>query len=451
MSGLSLQFLGAAGGVTGSRYLLQYDGARLLVDCGLFQGRKKERAKNYAEWGFDPASLSAVCLTHAHLDHSGLIPRLIAEGFRGPVFATSGTVELCRLLWPDSAYLQEEEASYRRRRAGAAVTPVYTREQADSALRALLPSPFDVPLTVGPFTMSWQPAGHILGAASVIVTVGGRTLAFTGDVGRPNDPLMRPPRPLPPCDYLIAESTYGDRTHARSDVERVLGETVAQTAARGGVTLIPAFAVGRAQTIGHLLTRLKQSGAIPQALPVFLNSPMAINASDIYCRHMQEHRLSASECAAMCEGITYVRDVEQSKALNRRQGPMVIIAASGMLTGGRILHHLIAFGGDRRNAIFLCGYQAEGTRGRSLLSGRPSMRIFGQDRAIRARVVSEDGLSGHADADEILHWLGQSSLSPSGVFVTHGEEPARTALARRLESLYQAPTWCPTVGDTVWL
>ena len=451
MSGISLQFLGAAGGVTGSRYLLHYHDARLLIDCGLFQGRRAERANNRAEWGFDPATLSGVCLTHAHLDHSGLIPRLVADGYHGPVFATSGTVELCRLLWPDSAYLQEEEASYRRRRSGQATAPLYTRKEADVALDSLQTSSFSSPQTVGPFTVRWQPAGHILGAASVIVEVGGKTLAFPGDVGRPNDPLMRPPQPLPACDYLITESTYGDRTHAPSDLEQVLGETVADIARRGGVTLIPAFAVGRAQTIGHLITRLKQSGAIPRALPVFLNSPMAINAADIYCRHMDEHRLSEAECARMCEGITYVRDVEESKALNRRQGPMVIIAASGMLSGGRILHHLIAFGGDRRNAIFLCGYQAEGTRGRALLSGRPSLRIFGKDRVMRARVVAEDGLSGHADADEMVDWLSRSGIAPAGIFVTHGEDPARGVFAKRLEAIYQTPTWCPSLGDTVWL
>ncbi|GAA4368693.1 MBL fold metallo-hydrolase RNA specificity domain-containing protein [Agromyces bauzanensis] len=431
-----LRFLGAADSVTGSKFLIDTGDTRVLVDCGLFQGFKVLRERNRAPFPVPPESIDAVVLTHAHLDHSGYLPALVRNGFHGPVYTTGGTAELCGVILPDSGYLLEEEARHAasgRWSSHRDPTPLYTAADATRSLERFVPVDFDETRRIGrELVFTLVPAGHILGAAGVRVRVGGSVVHFTGDLGRPNDPLMHPPRPLESASVLVAESTYGDRLHPPADVEEELGSVVRRVAKRGGVVLIPAFAVGRTETVLLHLSRLRDRGEIPD-LPIFLNSPMAVDAAAIYRRHPEEHRLDSDELARMYGLATPVHTVDDSKLLNLRGGPMIIVSASGMLTGGRILHHLVAYGPDRRNAIVLTGYQAGGTRGSTLLGGATSLRIFGEDVPIRAEVVSIDGMSAHADADELMAWMRTVDEPPDMVYVTHGEAVASDTLRARIK------------------
>ncbi|GCA52903.1 ribonuclease [Sinorhizobium sp. KGO-5] len=434
-SASSLQFLGAAGTVTGSRYLLEAEGNRVLIDCGLFQGYKQLRDRNRAAFPVPPETIDTVLLTHAHLDHSGYIPALVRNGFRGKVVCTLATAELCSLLLPDSGHLQEEEARYAKRKGyskHASPEPLYTLEDAEASLKHIATRDFDTEFEVGNgIRARFLHAGHLLGAAQISLDVAGTTLHFSGDLGRPQDPLMRPPLPLVEADILVCESTYGNRKHPRIDAEAELAPVIRRVISRGGVIVIPAFAVGRAQGIMLQIARLRQRGDIP-AVPVFLNSPMAIDATDIYHRFHDEHHVSVEECRAMYSIATMVRSAEESKALNLRRGPMIIISASGMLTGGRVLHHLQAFGSDARNAILLSGFQAGGTRGAALAGGADHLRMFGHDVPIRAEVVQLESFSGHADADEILDWMKQANRPPKMTYVTHGEPDAADTLRARI-------------------
>jgi metallo-beta-lactamase family protein len=431
----TLQFLGAAGTVTGSRYLIESAGQRLLVDCGLFQGYKQLRERNRAEFPVPPDTIDTVLLTHAHLDHSGYIPALVRNGFRGKVICTPATRDLCSLLLPDSGHLQEEEAKYARKKGyskHASPAPLYTAQDAEAALERIVTQDFEQEVEVGRGSRArFHHAGHLLGAAQISLDIEGRIVHFSGDLGRAHDPMLLPPQPLQQADVLVCESTYGNRTHARVDAEAELAPVIRRVAARGGVIVIPAFAVGRAQGVMLHIARLRQRGEIP-AVPVFLNSPMAINATDIYHRYHDEHHVTDAECQGMYDLATMVRTVDESKALNQRHGPMIIISASGMLTGGRVLHHLVAFGPDSRNAILLSGYQAGGTRGAVLVGGAERLRIFGQDVPIRAEVVAMQSFSGHADADEILAWMGGATRKPQMSYVTHGDPDAADALRGRI-------------------
>lgn len=434
--GSTLQFLGAAGTVTGSRYLLESGGRRVLVDCGLFQGYKQLRERNWAPFPVDPGSIDAVVLTHAHLDHSGYLPALVKGGFRGRIHCTEGSVALCGLLLPDSGHLLEEEAKYAARKGYSRhknPLPLYTEEDARHSLRQLQGHDYEREVDVAPgVRVRFHPAGHILGAAHVSVDLHGQRLHFSGDLGRQHESLMKPPSPLPACDVLVSESTYGNRAHVPIDQEAELGPIVRRVAARGGVLVIPAFAVGRAQALLLHLARLRQRGEIP-AVPVFLNSPMAIDATHLYHRHHAEHHVSDADCRAMYELATFINSVEESKALNRGRGPMIIISASGMATGGRVLHHLEAFGPDDRNAILLAGYQAGGTRGAALVGGARTLRMFGRDVPIRAEVIQLEGFSGHADAAELLAWMRTAPTPPRMVYVTHGEPDASDTLRARIQ------------------
>jgi len=432
----ALQFLGAAGTVTGSRYLVEVAERRILVDCGLFQGYKQLRERNRAEFPVPPDTIDTVLLTHAHLDHSGYLPALVRDGFRGRILCTHATRDLCELLLPDSAHLLEEEAKYARKKGyskHANPTPLYTTEDAQAALQRFSTHDFDTDIDLGHGILArFHHAGHLLGAAQISLDIGGTIVHFSGDLGRAHDPLMRPPQPLQQADVLICESTYGNRKHARVDAEAELAPVIRRVAARGGVIIIPAFAIGRAQGVMLHIARLRQRGEIP-AVPVFLNSPMAINATDIYHRYHDEHHVTDAECQAMYELATMVRTVDDSKALNRRHGPMIILSASGMLTGGRVLHHLEAFAPDSRNAILLSGYQAGGTRGATLVGGADRLRMFGREVAIRAEVVTLQSFSGHADADEILAWMGGATRKPRITYVTHGEPDAADTLRGRIQ------------------
>lgn len=432
----TLQFLGAAGTVTGSRYLVEADGRRILIDCGLFQGYKQLRERNWAPFPVEPATIDAVVLTHAHLDHSGYLPALVKQGFKGAIHCTAATRDLCGLLLPDSAHLLEEQAEYAARKGfskHAVPKPLYTERDAQLALRKLAAHDYDTDVDIAPgITARFHPAGHILGAAHVSLNAGGRRFHFSGDIGRSIDPMMKPPSPLPACDVLVCESTYGDRKHPVIDPEAELAPVLRRVLGRHGVVVIPAFAVGRAQALLLNIARLRQRGEIPD-VPVYLNSPMAVNATHIYHAHHDEHRVTDAECAAMFDIATFVNSVEESKALNRRKGAMIIISASGMATGGRVLHHLEAFGPFEKNAILLAGYQAGGTRGAQLAAGAKHVRMFGREVPIRAEVVQLQAFSGHADADEMLAWMRTAPTTPSRVYVTHGEPAAADTLRGRIE------------------
>lgn len=432
----TLRFLGAADTVTGSRYLIRSQGHRVLVECGLFQGYKHLRDRNRVPFQVSPANIDAVVLTHAHLDHSGYIPALVRDGFHGPVYATPGTAELCKLLLPDSGYLQEEEARYADHRASSThhpPVPLYTAQDAVRSLDSFKTRDFDSPFPLpGGIEATFLPAGHILGAAQVHLQLAGRTIHFTGDLGRADDPLMYAPRALGRVNVLVTESTYGNRTHPQGNPETELGDIITRVAKRNGVIMIAAFAVGRAETVLLHLSRLLAKHAIP-SIPVYLNSPMAIDASGMYQRHREEHRLKQDEFEAMYKVATPVRSPDESKLLNLRGGPMIIISASGMLTGGRILHHLTAYGPDRRNAIILSGYQAGGTRGASLAAGEKCLRIYGQDVMIEAEVIQMEGLSAHADSSELIQWMRTAPQAPSMTYVTHGEPDASDALRARIK------------------
>lgn len=434
----TLTFLGATGTVTGSKYLLETNGARVMVDCGLFQGKKPLRQRNRQPLPFDAADLDAVLLTHAHLDHSGYLPVLRKCGFTGPVYCTSGTAALAHVLLPDSGYLQEEDARYANRKGFSKhqpALPLYTRAEAEACLDALRPIEFNHTIRLGEgLSATFRPAGHILGAAIIRFSLGDRTLTFSGDVGRTCDPVMNPPSALQPTDYLVMESTYGNRTHDTQSPLATLREVVNQTLGRNGVLMIPAFAVGRAQTVMHLLATLRAEGSIP-AVPIFLNSPMAINATEIFCEHTGEHRLSADDCRTMCGVATYVNSAEESRALNGRQGPMIVISASGMASGGRILHHFKAWLGDSRNTVLFTGFQAAGTRGAAMVAGAKNVKIHGQSYAVKAEIAELGSLSAHADRVELIEWIAPlKDTPPKGLFITHGEAAAATSLQERIHA-----------------
>lgn len=449
---MKLTFLGAAGTVTGSKTLVTHERRQLLVDCGLFQGYKNLRVMNWDPFPFDPTKLDAVVLTHAHLDHSGALPLLVKRGFRGPVFATPSTIDVCGVLLPDSARIQQEDADYANRHKLSKhqpALPLYTEEDAARALRRLKPLPLE---QAGEVAMGLQlrlrQAGHILGASSVELTAGGTTVLFSGDLGRPDDVLMRAPAPIVQADHVVIESTYGDRLHDTRDAEAALGDVIRRTATRGGIVVVPAFAVGRAQALLYAIYRLKSRGDIP-ALPVFLNSPMAIDMTDIYHRHRAEHRLSDAECAGMCKVATMVRSVEESRALNAMTYPAVIVSASGMATGGRVLHHLKTLAPDRRNTVVFAGYQAAGTRGARMVAGESSIRIHGQDIPVRAEVMSLEGISAHADARQIVQWLATAQRPPRRVYLTHGEPGPADTLRQRIERELGWDAYAPRLGQTI--
>ncbi|MES2015886.1 MAG: MBL fold metallo-hydrolase [Pseudomonadota bacterium] len=452
---MKLKFLGATGTVTGSKYLLTTSTARVLVDCGLFQGYKELRLRNRAQFPVDESQIVAVVLTHAHLDHSGYLPLLVKNGFRGKIFCSAATYDLCKILLPDSGHLQEEEANYANRHGYSKHTPalpLYSEADAVRSLSHFCPMPFGQRFEVAPgMTAELAHAGHILGAAIVSIRAEDKTIVFSGDLGRQNDQIMLAPAAVAQADYLLVESTYGDRQHDPADPLILLGKTIRETAGRGGVTIIPSFAVGRAQSLLYDIHRLKERGEIPAHVPVYLNSPMAADATALYQKHLQDHRLSHAQCYAMRHAATIVNTVEQSIALNQKQVPMVIVAASGMATGGRVLHHLTAFAPDPRNTILFAGFQAAGTRGAAMIEGVDAIKIHGQYVPVRARVSQISNLSAHADGDEIVTWLKHFERRPLRTFITHGEPEAAEGLRRRLQGELDWPCEVPAYLDEVEL
>ena len=449
---LRLTFLGAAGTVTGSKYLLEMNSRRILIDCGLFQGLKRLRERNWQSLPVDPKTLDAVVLTHAHLDHTGYLPVLARAGFRGPVYCTGATRELLAILLLDSARLQEEEAQFANRHRyskHSPALPLYTEADATTALRLLKPIDGSVSTVIAPGVQAqFSPAGHLLGAASILMESSEGRILFSGDLGRPDDLLMRAPAKPPAADWVVIESTYGDRTHTPIDAEAELATAVNRAIERGGVIVVPSFAVGRAQLLMHLIARLKARNAIPD-IPVFLNSPMATNVTPIYHTYRGEHRLTEQECTTMCTAAHFVNTVEESKALNTRQGPMIIVSASGMATGGRVLHHLKAFAPDKRNLILFTGYQAVGTRGAAMIGGADTIKIHGEWVAVRAEVAQLHSMSAHADRDQLIGWLQGASHVPERIFVTHGEPASADGLRQHLRRELSTDVTVPEQGETV--
>jgi metallo-beta-lactamase family protein len=433
----TLTFLGAAGTVTGAKFLLDTGGGRVLMECGMFQGLRELRERNWIAPPVDPRALDAVVLSHAHIDHSGYLPRLVRDGFAGPIYCSSGTADLLRIMLPDAAKLQEEEAEFRNRKGATThrpALPLFTVDDAERTLRQTRPVAFETPFRPATGVSGvLRSSGHILGASIVQIEAGGRSLVYSGDLGRYGVPIMRDPESVARADTLLVESTYGNREHPADDGTPTLARAVRRAAEQRGWLLVPAFAIGRTQELLFLLRRLERERTIP-TLPVYLDSPMAIEATVIYAQHPDEHDEETTKAAAE-DGRPFVparfhlsRTVEDSRRLNEMDGPAIVIAGSGMATGGRILHHLRRRLGDARTTVLFAGYQAAGTRGRQLRDGATTLRIFGEDVAVRASILVTDALSAHADRNELLTWLRQFRQPPSMTYCVHGEPEAAAAL-----------------------
>lgn len=450
-----VQILGAADCVTGSRHLARgVDGGSVLLDCGLFQGWKPLRERNWLPLGVAPPSLDAVILSHAHLDHSGWLPALVREGFRGRIWCSPATRDLAEVLLLDSAHLQEEDAR-RANRGGWSrhlpARPLYTRRDAMRAvelMRPITPGKDFSPVTG--MSARLTPAGHLLGACSVTLRDRLHTLVYSGDIGRSDDLLMRAPQAVPDApDLLLVESTYGDRQHDDSDQQARLGAIVRATVERGGSVLIPTFAVGRAQALMLLLQRLRRSGEIPASLPIYLDSPMAQAATRIHLAHARLMRLSQAEQRTLCEGVTAVEDAADSRRLARRKAPAVILSSSGMATGGRVLTHLAAMASEPRHSIVFPGYQVAGSRGGRLVDGAREIKVMGQIVPVRAEVHHLRGMSGHADAQGLIDWMRQLPAAPAQVLVVHGEPAAADALRLRIDRELGWPARVPRPGEVL--
>lgn len=454
-----ITFLGAAGTVTGSTYLVEHDDTQILVDCGLFQGPRIWRERNWNSPAFDPTKISSVILTHAHIDHIGMLPRYFSKGLTCPVLASPATAELAPLLLADSGRLHEEEAFYRTQHGKSRHSPplpLYTEEDARKASKLIRSVPINKQITVSPnITAEWKPMGHILGACSIQLRVNSKLITFSGDIGRYDQPILVDPQPQALGELLLVESTYGDRyhnssTHPRDGLQRIITET----ANRGGVVVIPSFAVGRTQTLLYYIRELKTARMIPD-IPVIVDSPMARDATAIYQRHTSEYDSQASEL--LKRGFSpftptkmhFIRDRNESIALNKIDQPMILISASGMLSGGRILHHLKHRIGDPRNTVLFVGYQPPESRGDWILQGNKSVRLFGDEFPIRAEIAEISGLSAHADLEELLRWCKSCSGFPKKVAITHGEPSSARHFGKVLQEELSWNTVVPNYLDSI--
>lgn len=451
---MQVTFLGAADTVTGSRHLVDTGDRRLLLDCGLFQGYKTLRERNWMPFGVPAHTIDAVLLSHAHLDHSGYIPALVRQGFKGQIFSTPATRKLCDVLLSDSAHLMEEDARHANRTGTTRhekALPLYTLKDAQRALAHFVGLPRDGRLRLGTADIRFTPAGHLLGASCVSVNSGGRKLVFSGDLGRSKDLMLPPPQPVEEADVLLIESTYGDRRHPPEDVQERLGRIIRSAIDRGGSVLLPSFAVGRAQTLLLVLQRLRAAGEIPGNLPIVLDSPMAREATEITLEYRRLARVSPGELSRLCEGVKLVSKPQESlkmaQAMVRRPG--VVISASGMATGGRVLNYLQTLAPQPRHHICFAGFQVGGTRGAKLVAGEREIKIRGECVPVNAEVSHLEGFSGHADAEELMAWLRQFRRPPAQTFVVHGEPQAADALRSRIQEQLGWTVRVPQPGETV--
>jgi metallo-beta-lactamase family protein len=453
-----ITFLGAAGTVTGSKYLVEAAGKQLLVDCGLFQGNKDLEQRNWNKLPIDPATINWSVLTHAHIDHTGYIPRIVRDGYTGPFYADAATIELCNLLLADSAHLQEEDAQYAAKKKYTSHNPplpLYTVAEAQKALGQFKEIPRKDPFQISPeFSVKPHDAGHILGSSWLELTItenGKQTLVvFSGDLGRYNQPILNDPESPTRADILLCESTYGDRDHPSGDVAQLLADVVNDTVKRGGAIVIPAFAVDRTQTLAYYIAHLTAQQRIPN-LPVYIDSPMAISVTTFYAKHREDHKLSfqkeedsGNRDPLNLMQVHLTRTVDESKKINDVVSPCIIVSASGMATGGRILHHLARRLPDARSTVVLVGYQGEGTRGRALQDGAKFVRIFGVEVPVKARVVNVGQLSAHAGRSELLRWLSGFQAPPRRTFMVHGEPVALSSLR---DAIVQQFHWQVTIPD----
>lgn len=449
-----ITFLGGVGTVTGSKYLIETHDRNILVDCGLFQGFKQLRNRNWKPLPIAPSEIDTVVLTHAHIDHSGYLPLLVRKGFRGHIHATAPTRDLCNILLPDSGYLQEHEADLANREGFSRhhpALPLYTEADAETCLKHFRVHGFNDRVELGGGTSAtFIEAGHILGASSILLDTGKNKIAFSGDLGRYNSPIMHDPEPITQADYVLVESTYGDTVHPQTDPEDILEAIINRTFQRGGTVIIPSFAVGRSQSLLFHISRLRAAGRIPQ-MPVYLDSPMAINVSELFVRHSAAHKLTQEEARAACDVATYTRQSEASRELDTNLMPKIIISASGMATGGRVLHHLKTYAPDARNTILFAGFQAGGTRGAAMLAGAQKIKIHGGYYEVNAEVQNLHMLSAHADADELLRWLGNFCAPPKETFIVHGEATASDTLRHRIHEELDWSCKVPEQGETVRL
>lgn len=436
---MQITFLGATQTVTGSKSLLSFGQHKVLVDCGLFQGLKELRLRNWQPFPINPKEIDAVILTHAHIDHSGYLPLFMKNGFTGKIYSSFGTRDLCSILLPDCGHLLEEEAHYANLHGFSKhhpALPLYTKQDALKVLKQFKSLPFGKIFNLyDNFDFSFRHAGHILGASFVEIQYKNKTILFTGDIGRFQDQVMRAPENITEADYLILESTYGDRVHDNSDPIKKLKEIINKTVKRGGSIIIPAFAVGRAQSILYLLYKIKESKGIPN-IPIYLDSPMAINATKIFCQYKDEYRMDEAECYQFGNIATYINTIEESKKLDSNNMPKIIVSASGMVTGGRVLYHIKAYGSNDKNTILFTGYQALETRGRRMIEGETEVKMLGEMIPIRAEIQTIDNISAHADYVEILNWLENFKRPPKKVFITHGEKESGTVLKNKIEERF---------------
>jgi metallo-beta-lactamase family protein len=451
----TITFLGATGTVTGSKYVLEHENTRIMIDCGLFQGLKELRLRNWQQLPYPISQLDAMVLTHAHIDHTGYLPRLVKQGFNKPVYCSPATADLLKVMLLDSAHLQVEDAKYLNKKKAtkhSPAKPLYDIEDAQKAIELLTPVSYNHTFQLGAFAIRLRDAGHILGSSFVIIKwegeKGSRKISFSGDLGRPNRPILKDPSTLYETDYLLVESTYGNRLHNDGNPIEVLKRIIHDTIQRKGTLLIPSFAVGRTQELIYILRDLEEKGEIP-VLPVFVDSPMAISATKIYADHIESHDLDARLLSVRgvemfkTGNIRFTQTPAESKKINDVKEPAIIISASGMLTGGRILHHLVNRLPDARNSLLFIGYQAEGTRGRALLSGREKIKIHGQWVAANAEIETVSGFSAHADYEEILAWLTAINPAPKMTYIVHGEAEAAANLQKLLKEKLNWPSVIP--------
>ncbi|HOP07659.1 MAG TPA: MBL fold metallo-hydrolase [candidate division Zixibacteria bacterium] len=459
-----LSFLGAVGTVTGSRFLLEVDGVRMLIDCGMFQGQKENRLRNWEKFPIPPSSIDHVFLTHAHIDHAGYLPRLCNQGFKGKIHCTRPTADLARIMLKDSAHIQEEDAEWANKKGFSKhkpALPLFTVRDAERCMQQFEPVHYGERLDItDKVYMKFKDAGHLLGSSMADIRVEDgkrrRKILFCGDLGRPARALLRDPTQVYNVDYLVIESTYGNRLHDDSNFREEFIRVIHESRERGGVLIIPSFAVGRTQTVLYMLRELETKGFIP-SLPIYVDSPMAIDALDIYERRIKQQNLSSRTLTI--KGIKVFRPQQlhicdtrkKSQAINDIQKDAIIISSSGMVTAGRIMHHLINRLPNPKDTVLFVGYQAEGTRGRTMLEGEPTVKIYGQHVPIKAKIENLSGFSGHADYDEMLAYLMAFNKDPENVFIVHGEKDASLSLANKIRKQYKWNVTVPAFGDTAEL